>query len=324
MYSACPASQRTERSILYSSWLTAALTASEAEEDPLPLTAQQKVEALTQINAMLADDDLIKANIFTVLSSGARLTNALTAEGSDERAELTQKFLQSYDRLAADETLYKRERIYTLRGKMMLERGDDSEAEISGHLKQEIREMVAWADKSTPSVYERQPIINALGNVLFDAGMDEEAQRLLLAELDRSKQPYYYMVSLADIEQRAENFDAAIDWLKKAHDVSKGPATRFQWGSYYLDGLLQMTPDDMQRIHDTTVGLISELQQGSGFYQRPRAQLQRLEESLRTWSEDNDNQVALSEIRNSVLMVCARAEKESESRATCEAFLEAA
>jgi len=323
MYSACLAGQQVERSILFLSWLDAALTKSESEENPVPLTMDQKHEALTQIDALLGNDDLIKASIFAVLFSGQRITNALTAAGSSERAELAQKFLQSYDRLAADESLYKRERIYTLRGKIRFERSGDPEAEVSVRLQQEIREMVTWADESTPSAYERQPIINALGNVLVEAGMDQEAQVLLLAELDRSKQPYYYMVTLANIEQRAENHDAAIGWLQKAHAVSKGPATRFQWGSYYLTGLLEMTPDDTQRIHDTTVSLISE-QQRSGFYQRPRAQLKRLEQRLRTWGEDNDTQGVLTEIRNSVLMVCARTEQPSESRQTCEAFLEAA
>jgi len=322
MYSACPSDQGVERSILYLAWLETALAASESEEDPVPLTAEQKTEALQQIKALLDNDEYIRANVFTVLFLGADFTNALTLERSVEQAELTQSFMDTYDRLAADESLYKRERIYTLSGKINFERIADAETEISDRLRQEIRDMVTWADETTPSVYERQPIINALGNVLFEAGMDEDARELLLAELDRSKQPYYFMVSLADIEQRAENYDVAIDWLKKAHDVSTGSATRFQWGYYYLAGLLEMAPTDTQRIHDTTVGLISELQQGSGFYQRPKAQLQRLEGRLQTWSEDSDNQSALSEIRNSVLTLCASADSQSESRQTCEAFLE--
>lgn len=323
MYSACPAGQDEERSILYLSWLGAALAAAESEEDPVPLTAEQQSEALQKIETVLANEELIKANIVSILLSGAHITNALTEAGSEKRAELTQKFLASYDKLAADDSMYKHMRIYTLQGKLLFERIDDPDAEFSNSLKQEIRDMVTWADETTPSVYERQSIINALGNVLFDAEMDDVARPLLLAELDRSKQPYYFMVTLADIEQRAENYDVAIDWLKRAYDMSKGPATRFEWGSYYLVGLLEMAPTDTQRIHDTTVGLIAELQKGSGFYQRPKRQLQRLEQRLQTWGKDSDNQAAVSEIRDSVLTVCASADSEFESRETCEAFLEA-
>ena len=288
------------------------------------LSAVQSADALQEIDALLASDELAKANIFVVLFGGARFTAALTEPGSTERDQLTQKFLNVYDRLAADESVYARERIYTLSGKIEFERIDDAEADLSAGLKQELRDMVAWGDASFSSVYERQPIINALGNVLLSAGMDDDARTLLLAELDRSKQPYYFMVTLADIEQREENFDVAIDWLQKAHDATKGTATRFQWGYYYVAGLLEMAPDDTQRIHDTTVGLIAELQRGSGFYQRPKAQLDRLEVRLETWAEEGGNQAALGEIRESVLTICAIDEAGTDSRQTCEAFLDAA
>lgn len=322
MYAACPADQVAERSILYIAWLDEALTAASAEEDPVQLTAEQKSEALAMVTAVLADDLLIKANIFNVLLSGADYTKLLTEPESAERQALMGAFYDAFARIAADESIYKRERIYSLAGKINFEQMDDEEAEISDGLKQEIRDMVRWADESTPSVYERQPIINALGNVLEGAGMDEVAKPLMLAELDRSKQPYYFMVSLADIEQRAGNIDTAVDWLRKAHEATTGPATRFQWGYYYVAGLLEMTPADTQKIQDTTVALINELQNGGGLYLRPKAQLERLEARLISWGEDNDQMIGLKEIRESVLDVCRTAVQQGETRQTCEAFLE--
>ncbi len=324
MYDACPADLAVERSILYFNWLDEAVMAAEAEEDAVALSPEQKAEALTHVEALISDDQLIKANIFTVLFSGIDYTKALTDDGSEERGELIEKFAHAYDRIAADESVYKRERIYTLIGKISFERMDDEEAELSKDLQGEILDMVQWADETTPSVYERQPIINALGNVLEEAGMDDVAKPLLLAELDKSKQPYYFMVSLANIEQRAGNTDAAVDWLKQAYDATKGPATRFQWGYYYLAGLMEMTPGDTQLIHDTTVGLIEELQNSGGLYHRPKAQLSRLEGRLLDWSQTNDHEVALAEIRVSVMEICSTASRQDEARATCEAFLEQA
>lgn len=333
MTAACPESLRKERSILYLSWLDETLQAAEFDVDidadpddaepEGPLTPQLKVEALKVLENVLGDYELVKANMLTVIFSGATLTRHLTEAGSDERMSLTQKFIDIYDRIAADESVYKRERIYTLSGKMRFERIDDDEAEISDKLKQDIVATVAWADESTPSVYERQPIINALGNVLDAAGMDDVAQPLLLAELGKSKQPYYYMVSLAEIEQRAGNKDVAISWLKKAYDASQGPATRFQWGANYLKGLLEMAPAETQLIQETTVRLISELQEGGGFFQRPKAQLQRLEGQLQEWGEAHEDEEVLSTIRKSVLAVCL-ADTQEESRKACEAFLEPA
>ena len=333
MTAACPESLRKERSILYLSWLDETLQAAEFDvdidadpDDAEPeesLTPKLKVEALKVLENVLGDYELVKANIRTVIFSGATLTRHLTDAGSEERMSLTQKFIDIYDKIAADESVYKRERIYTLSGKMRFERIDDDEAEISDKLKQDIVDTVAWADESTPSVYERQPIINALGNVLDAAGMDDAAQPLLLAELGKSKQPYYYMVSLAEIEQRAGNKDVAISWLKKAYDASQGQATRFQWGANYLKGLLEMAPAETQLIQETTVRLISELQEGGGFFQRPKAQLQRLEGQLQEWGEAQEDEEVLSTIRKSVLAVCL-ADTQEESRKACEAFLESA
>ena len=333
MTAACPESLRKERSILYLSWLDETLQAAEFdvdidadpddEEPEESLTPKLKVEALKVLENVLGDYELVKANIRTVIFSGATLTRHLTDAGSEERMSLTQKFIDIYDKIAADESVYKRERIYTLSGKMRFERIDDDEAEISDKLKQDIVDTVAWADESTPSVYERQPIINALGNVLDAAGMDDAAKPLLLAELGKSKQPYYYMVSLAEIEQRAGNKDVAISWLNKAYDASQGQATRFQWGANYLKGLLEMAPAETQLIQETTVRLISELQEAGGFFQRPKAQLQRLEGQLQEWGEAQEDEEVLSTIRKSVLAVCL-ADTQEESRKACEAFLESA
>ncbi len=324
MYDACPSGLRAERSILYFNWLDAAIDAASAEEDAVPLTDAQKVEAIGMLQDVLADDDLIKANIFVVVLSGAELTSALTEPGSDARRMLTADFHDALNRVAADDTVYKRERIYTLAGKIRFERIDDAEAPLSDGLQAEIQEMVTWADTTTPDVYERQPIINALGNVLDEAGMDDVAKPLLLAELDKSKQPYYFMVSLADIEQRAGNYDVAVDWLKKAYDSTRGPATRFQWGYYYLVGLLEMKPEETALIHSVTVGLVDELQNSGGLYHRPKSQLGRIEQRLRDWSEANGYAAELAGIRESVLGICATAAHQGESRVTCDAFLETA
>jgi len=323
MYEACPSAMAVERSMLYTAWLDAVISAADSPQDA-DLSDEQKLEARQQLAAMLDDDQLVKANIFAVEFGADDFLQALTSPDSAEREQLRSRYVAAFDRIAADESVYKRERIYTLTGRIGLERVDNAEAELSAELQQQILDMVQWADSSTPSIYERQPIINALANVLRAAGMHDKAKELLLAELDKSQQPYYFMVDIADIEQRAGNFDAALSWFKRAYDASQGPATRFQWGYYYLVGLLEMQPDNSQAIHDTAVGLISELQNSSGFYQRPKAQLARLQGRMIGWSEENGKSDELAAIRNSVLQVCASARRQDASRAICEAFLDTA
>lgn len=313
MYTACPPAQRTERSVLFLSWLDAAI---EALEEGASLSAAQREEGREWVEAVAADRDLSEANILRLLLFGPKYVKALTDAGTGSRERLVAAFQSAFDRIAADETVYKRERIYTLAGRIGFERLDDDEAPISEGLANRIREMTAWADESTPSAYERQPIINALANVLKDAGMDDVARPLLLAELDRSKQPYYFMAKLGGIEQRAGNFDAAIEWYEKAYASARGPATRFQWGYYYLQSLIEMAPEDTQRIHDTAVALITELQQSGGFHLRPKAQLAQLEASLLEWGESHGK--ALAELQDSVRTACETMPTEDD---TCRSFL---
>ena len=324
IYDACPAGLTVERSILYMNYLDAAIDAAEEAETEIALNDAQKAEAIAIVEMILADPELSKANMFPVLLSGASITKALTEEGSAGGESLAQQFHAALERIAADESVYKRERIYTGIGKIYLERIDDSKAALSEQLKAEIRSLVSWADKSTPDPYERQPIVNAAAILLDEAGMNHIARPLLLAELDRSKQPYYFMVSLADIEQSAGNHIEAIAWFKRAYETARGPATRFQWGYYYIKGLIEMSPKDADLIRRTTISVIRELEAGSGFYQRPKAQLAWLESELREWSESENNADALVGIRDDVLTVCANLPAEEESQKTCRAFLDAA
>jgi hypothetical protein len=87
---------------------------------------------------------------------------------------------------------------------------------------------------------------------------------------------------------------------------------------------MEMTPGNTQLIHDATVALIDELQNSGGLYHRPKAQLKRLEKRLIEWSETNEHEAALAEIRVSVMQVCSTASRQDEARTTCEAFLEQA
>ena len=318
---ACPAGSVVERSMLRMDALEAAVDQASAKDKPVPLTEDEKAAALAQVNALLDDPRQVRASLYTVLVGGPEITAAITTPGSAGRAALQAKFLAVLDRLAKDESLFTTERLYTAVGRIGFERIDDEAKAVPPALQEEIRAMVRRADEQTKDVYERQTVINAASHVLDEAGLKDDAKKLLLAELDKSKQPYYFMVSLADLEQEAGNDAAAIDWLKRAYDAATGPATRFQWGGYYVVGLIEMTPDDVARIQSETVRVVRELEQGRAFYQRPKLQLERLEKKLEAWGEGRDRKAALARIREDVLAICGTIPEAEPARATCEGFL---
>jgi hypothetical protein len=102
------------------------------------------------------------------------------------------------------------------------------------------------------------------------------------------------LVGCGSSEDHTSQQEPVTAAAQEAYDATSGPATRFQWGYYYLAGL----------------------------YHRPKSQLGRIENYLFTWSDENDYSVELEGIRTSVLEICATASHQDESRSTCDAFLE--
>jgi thiol-disulfide isomerase/thioredoxin len=324
IYDACPVDLPVERSLLYMSYLDVLMDAAEEDVAEAALSEEQIEEATAIVNAILDDPVLVRANVFAVILNGARITRALTEKDSDGRQAMIEDFTAALDDLAEDDSVFKRERVYTVLGKLFLEQIENPDADLSPELQKEIEEIVAWADASTSDPYERQAVINAAFNVLFRAGMIDVARPLILAEIERARQPYYFMNSMAEIEQGAGNYVEAVQWLKRAYDASTGPATRFQWGYYYVAGLLEMTPDDAELIQIATVDVIRELEAGSGFYQRPKAQLERLERRLLDWGEETDKGDVIHAIRDDVMLVCSKFSGQRDSFETCQAFLDSA
>jgi hypothetical protein len=300
--------------------LNAAVDAAGKDDAPA-MSAEQKAEASKLVDAVLADKDLVRANLFTVIGAGADITAAITAAGSPERTDLQARFVEVLGELQDDPSLSTTERLYPTLGLIDFARLDDPDAPLPPALVEDTRARVARADRDTTDTYERQTVINIAAHLLEQVGLEEQAKQLLLAELDKSKQPYYFMVGLADLEEEAGNKEAAIDWLKRAYDASTGPATRFQWGTYYVNGLLDMAPDDVGRIHKETVNVVRELEKSRAFYQRPKGQLERLEKKLEAWGSTPERRDGLMAIRKDVLTICGTIPAEEPARATCEGFL---
>jgi thioredoxin-related protein len=318
---ACPTESRTEVSILYVRYLASALTAAPGQDPPAALAEADRRDALLRLHGMLDDYALARANLYPVLMSSAQLTAALTRPGSVERNRLRDKFLGVLDRMAKDPAIFTSERLYTAIGRIRFERIDDAKSEISPALRGDIEAMVAEADAATNDAYERQTVINAASNVLDEAGLREQAKALLRAELARSRQPYYFMVSLAEIEQHAGHHAEALQWFERAYAEARGPATRFQWGTYYVTGLIEMTPDDVGRIQTEAVRVVRELEGSRAFYQRPKAQLRKLEATLNAWGTNAPRRAGLEHIRKGVMTICATIPAQETAHATCESFL---
>ena len=167
-----------------------------------------------------------------------------------------------------------------------------------------------------------QAAINAAANLYWEAGLDDDANRLLTAELQKSKSPYYFMLDLADLAEKAGRKQEAVHWLERAYAGAKGPATRFQWGYNYLVGLLEMTPEDVAGIEQAGLSVLGELD-GSpdAFYQRTRMRLEQLNTKLLDWGKQGEAAKVVETLRARTSSICQKLPEADAGRKNCERFL---
>ena len=85
-------------------------------------------------------------------------------------------------------------------------------------------------------------------DVLANAGLLPESDRMLTDELARSPAPYYFMLGLAANARARGDKALALDWYARAHDAARGPATRLQWGATHVRALIDLAPGDVRAV----------------------------------------------------------------------------
>jgi hypothetical protein len=194
------------------------------------------------------------------------------------------------ERLETDPTLALTDQLSALRARVRLSRLGTS---IPG-LNALARQRVAHVARTVSEPAMRHATINTAAGVLSDAGLLNEAESLLLAELNRSLAPFYFMHNLATIAKKRGDPMAAVNWYEQAWKRATGSATRLQWGTTYLDGLIDFAPHDAARIEQFARVLLGQVgETHDAYFQRNRTQMQRIDQKLATWGEGGEYAAAL-------------------------------
>src|SRR5262249_15179415 len=150
-----------------------------------------------------------------------------TSAGSAERKALTLRWNKTLDALAGDRRLSTLDRLSAVHGRITLAKLDaPKDSALPEPLLATVRTEAARADRETKDPYARQAVIGAAAEVLSEAGLLDDSDKLLDAELARSHSPYYYMLGLAANAKKRGDRKAALDWYEKAYVAAKGDATR--------------------------------------------------------------------------------------------------
>ena len=130
--------------------------------------------------------------------------------------------------------------------------------------------------------------------------------------------PYYHMLVLAANARARGDKAASLDWSEQAWHASKGPATRLQWGSAYVNRLIELSPQDAVRIEKAATGVLAELEAvPETFYERNRRGLEKMGQRLLAWNDQGQHAAVVKKLTTQLNAVCAKLPPQDETRAAC-------
>jgi thioredoxin-related protein len=275
--------------------------------------------AVEKVQNLLAQPKFARDNFDVIVYYSSAISKAYTLPKSSGRANLNAAWNIALDRLAADASLSTADRLSAVDAQIALARLDDPKAALSPVLLKSVREQAARADRETTDAYARQAVISSAAEILADAGLLDESDAMLKAELQRSHSPYYYMLGLAANAKTRGDKAAALGWYEKAYAAADGPATRLQWGASYVNALVELAPQDVARIDKATASIIGELDPApETFYGRNQRSLERMSKKLAVWDRNQQHEASLKRMRAQMASVCGKLPTGDPARASCD------
>jgi len=312
---ACPAGQSDSATRLALKAVVAAATAKDAKP-------RDDAAGTALLRKVLADTAVSRANFDVLTNNAGNMAGYVTSARSPSRAQLIADWNVALARLVDDATLSTADRLTAVTAQVELARLDNEKAALPEALQKNVREQVARADRETTDPYARQAVISTAADALAQAGLMAESDALLTSELARSQSPYYYMLGLAANAKKRGDKAAALDWHEKAYAAADGPATRLQWGASYVSALVELAPQDLQRIESAASHVIGELDaKPDTFFGRNQKSLERMGKKLAAWNKGNPHGESLQRIQAQMAGVCAKLPAADPSRAACSGAL---
>jgi protein disulfide-isomerase len=287
-----------------------------ADQAPSPAaTRADPAAARTLLQAILQSPEEVRANFELLSYSGA----ALVTQASTDVASFDALGAALVSALEHSEAAKPHDaQLAIANTQIALYRAQHPDGTLPAPLLQQVQAKVAAADKAATTTYERQATISSAAELLDQAGDTAGAERLLVAELDKSHTPYYYMTVLASLAEKRGDKTAALDWLRRGYAASEGPATRVQWGALYVDGLVRLAPTDGKTIEQAAGQVIDELNaEGAGYHQRTQQRFERMERTLSQWSQQHEGSAALARLKTRIAEHCEKAGDAVGDRAAC-------
>jgi thiol-disulfide isomerase/thioredoxin len=303
------------------------LKALAASDDGKGLKPDASLRA--RVDEVLADPVMARTHMDVLIYGADDMVKVLTDAETPQRAALTGRFDGVLQRLQADASLSRGDRLSALLGRVNLARLGVPKAELRPTLpealQREVRDMSTRLDREVTDGYERQSVITAAAYVLGQAGLWTESDALLKANLTRSHSPYYLMSQLGSNARKQGRTVEALQWYEQAFDKSVGPATRLQWGAAYFSALIELAPTDVTRVESLATQLFKEAAADpAAFHERSARSLQRVGTQLLKWNGQGQHKAVLERLQSQLDRICGQRDAADGQRANCQRLLKSA
>ena len=319
--SRCPADAAADRARLI---LAAASLAADGEAEALAagkVPDQKLVQLIGQVDAILRKPSLASGMADATAGLDEAFFQAVARVAPQDASAWNQRYAAVMDAAAIDPRFSVADHLYFLYSKLVAAKALDPKHRIPADLSAQAQRRINATLAGKLDDHTRASVVNAALNILELLGDDDRAYAITRAQLAQSKSPYYYMLDLASLDEKHGHIDSAVNWLAKAYAQSQGAATRFQWGTDYVLGLIRMKPADDAAIRTAGLSVLGELDGPDRLYRRTRARLTKLDHALSKWNADGNHAATIGALRRRMDGICSRIPSTDPASATCRGFL---
>ncbi|HEY1899414.1 MAG TPA: thioredoxin family protein [Steroidobacteraceae bacterium] len=319
--SQCPAGTEPEEARLL---IMAASLAADGEADALTAgkpPGRRLRELVGRIDTILRDPPLARKVADVLGDLDAAFFQAVARMSPSDAAGWNVRYGAVMDAAAVDPGFSAADHLYSWYAKLAAAKALDPQHKVAPELAALAHRRISAALAGKLDEHTRASVVNAALNILDLLGDDDQAYAIAHEQMAQSKSPYYYMLDLASLDEKHGHIDSAVDWLARAYAQSQGAATRFQWGTDYLFGLLRMKPADDAVIRTAGLEVLGELDGPDRIYRRTRVRLERLNHALAKWNAKGDHEATIGVLRQRMHGICDQIPATDSAHATCRGFL---
>jgi protein disulfide-isomerase len=294
-------------------------------KDGESLSTDEKLEAEGLLRSIISENKKMLTHMQPIVFGATTYLKGLFPDLEKNQIPAT-RFIMEYRKalwnLFKEKSLTLQNRTYILSTLVDLSSGANSHyPELSTDDRKTVKNSLTNYLSRAKDEHERVVVFNVLPDAFKKIGETDEARKLILKYENKVgvKNDIYSMLSDLDLAQG--KLDSALAWSEKAYQVSEGSATRAQWGRIYIKLLIDIAPENADRIEKDSFAIFTEgLSVSDGLQGRNKRSMTKLQSQFLTWAKNSNRTLDLKKYTALATEKCIGTDRDFISQ--CQQFVE--